>query len=54
MLSAFPGIKRDPNDIRSAYRKIETAIHSIFYRNTPNGVIIARVLHQRMDFERYL
>lgn len=54
MLSAFPEIGRDASHIRPGYRKIETASHSVFYRNTPDGVLIVRVLHQRMDFERHL
>ena len=40
--------------IRPGYRKIETTNHSDFYRKTEDGVLIVRVLHQRMDFGRHL
>lgn len=54
MLAEFPDLGRDASHIRPSYRKIETASHSVFYRKTKNGVLIVRVLHQRMDFERHL
>jgi toxin ParE1/3/4 len=54
MLVEFPDLGRDASDIRPGYRKIETASHSIFYRKTGDGVLIVRVLHQRMDFGRHL
>ncbi|HBK07703.1 MAG TPA: hypothetical protein DDZ81_17930 [Acetobacteraceae bacterium] len=54
MLAEFPEIGRDASHVRPGYRKIETASHSVFYRNTPVGVVIVRVLHQRMDFARHL
>ena len=53
-LVEFPDLGRDASDIRRGYRKIETASHSVFYRKTNNGVLIVRVLHQRMDFGRHL
>ncbi len=54
MLADFPDLGRDASHIRAGYRKIETASHSVFYRKTDYGVLIMRVLHQRMDFVRYL
>jgi toxin ParE1/3/4 len=53
-LAAFPDLGRDASHIRRGYRKIETASHSVFYRKTEDGVLIVRVLHQRMDFGRHL
>ena len=53
-LAAFPDIGRDAGDIRVGYHRLETASHSVFYRKTEYGVLIVRVLHQRMDVERYL
>ena len=53
-LAEFPDLGRDASDIRPNYRKIETASHSVFYRKMQDGVLIVRVLHQRMDFERHL
>ena len=31
-----------------------SASHAIFYRKTETGILIVRVLHERMDFTRYL
>jgi len=54
MLAEFPDLGRDASHIRAGYRKIETASHSVFYRKTDYGVLIMRILHQRMDFGRHL
>jgi toxin ParE1/3/4 len=54
MLVEFPDLGRNASHIRPGYRKTETASHSVFYRKTEDGVLIVRVLHQRMDFERHL
>jgi toxin ParE1/3/4 len=54
MLVEFPDLGRDASDIRPGYRKIESASHSVFYKRTEDGVLIVRVLHQRMDFRRLL
>jgi toxin ParE1/3/4 len=54
MLVEFPDLGRDASHIRSGYRKIETASHSVFYRKIEDGVLIVRVLHQRMDFRWHL
>ena len=54
MLVDFPDLGRDVGHIRPGYRKIETASHSVFYRKTEEGVLIVRILHQSMDFERHL
>ena len=53
-LAAFPEIGRDVSHIRPGYRKLTTASHSVFYRQTEDGILIVRVLHQRMDFEQHL
>lgn len=54
MLAAFPELGRDASDIRAGYRKIEPASHSVLYRETGDGVLIVRVLHQLMDFGPHL
>ena len=54
MLTDFPDIGRAASGIRPGYRRIETASHSVFYRKTETGVLIVRVLHQRMDFGQKL
>ena len=54
VLAEFPDLGRDASHIRPDYRKIATASHSIFYRKTEDGVLIVRVLRQRMDFVQHL
>ncbi|RNJ62818.1 MAG: type II toxin-antitoxin system RelE/ParE family toxin [Porphyrobacter sp. IPPAS B-1204] len=35
-------------------RRIRQGAHVIFYISAPDGILIVRVLHQSMDFERHL
>jgi toxin ParE1/3/4 len=53
-LADFPNIGRDASHIRAGYMRIESASHAVFYRKTESGVLIVRILHERMDFERHL
>jgi toxin ParE1/3/4 len=53
-LAAFPDLGRDASHIRFGYRRVETASHSVFYRKIEDGVLIVRILHQRMDFGQHL
>lgn len=41
-------------DIRDGYFKYPAGSHLIFYRTTETGLVIVRVLHQRMDVDRHL
>jgi toxin ParE1/3/4 len=36
------------------YRMRRSGSHQIFYRETPRGIDVLRVLHARMDFARHL
>ena len=54
MLAEFPDLGRDAGRIRPGYRQMETASHTVFYRRSGDGILIVRVLHQRMDFGRHL
>ena len=47
-LAAFPDTGRPFAD-REGYFRIESGSHSVFYRKEPPGVLIVRVLHQRME-----
>lgn len=47
-LARSPGIGRSGEDIRPGYRRLEHQKHVIFYRIDGEGVLIIRVLHQRM------
>jgi len=42
------------DDIRTGYRKFSVGAHVLFLRASENSVVIVRILHQRMDFERHL
>ena len=53
-LAAFPDAGRDIGALRSGYLRFEHERHSIFYRKTDAGILVVRVLHQRMRPERHL
>ena len=53
-LAEFPDMGRNDDEIRPGYLQIESASHAIFYRKTETGILIVRVLHERMDFRRHL
>jgi toxin ParE1/3/4 len=42
------------DDIRAGYFKHACQSHVIFYRMEGEAVVVVRVLHQRMDFDRRL
>jgi toxin ParE1/3/4 len=42
------------DDIRPGYRKYHVGRHLIFYRESPDGIEIIRILHDRMDIEAHL
>ena len=46
-LAAHPDTGRAFSD-REGYFRIESGSHVVFYRKEPPGVLIVRVLHQRM------
>lgn len=56
---AFEPVAADPrrgracDEIRPGYRKFAVGAHMLFYRPHSDGIDIVRVLHQRMDFDRY-
>ncbi len=54
LLADFPDMGRDASHIRPGYLQMATVSHAVFYRKTGGGILIVRVLHQRMDFRRHL
>jgi toxin ParE1/3/4 len=42
------------DDIRPGYRKVSVGAHVVFYKMTPSGIDVVRVLHGRMDFGRHV
>lgn len=53
-LAAFPEAGRDVGELRPGYRRFEHERHSIFYRQIEDGILVVRVLHQRMQPRRHL
>lgn len=53
-LAAFPDLGRSIDDVRRGYFRFESESHVAFYRKETSGILIVRVLHQRMQPERHL
>lgn len=53
MLADNPEAGRLSDDIRRGVRRMEHGRHVIFYRPDTAGILISRVLHQRMLPRRY-
>lgn len=47
-IAESPLIGRRCDEIQAGYRRMEHARHVVFYRQDGNGVLISRILHQRM------
>ncbi len=52
-LADNPAIGRACDDIRPALRRHEHGKHVLFYREEHGGILISRILHQRMLPERH-
>lgn len=58
-VAAFEGLasgrkKGRAVDIREGYFKYVVGSHFVFYRPSPLGIDVIRILHQRMDVSRHL
>lgn len=42
------------DEIREGYRRYSIGSHMLFYMESPGGVDVIRILHQRMDPSRHL
>ena len=47
-LANTPKLGRPCSSIRPGLRRIEHGRHVVFYRVEPDGVLVSRILHQRM------
>ena len=47
-LAGNPGLGRRCDQVRPGLRRMEHVKHVVFYRETPGGVLISRILHQSM------
>jgi toxin ParE1/3/4 len=48
LIADNPARGRPCDDIRSGLRRIEQSKHVLFYREESGGILISRILHQRM------
>ena len=48
LIADDPALGRPCDEIRPGLRRIEKGKHIVFYRETPAGIQISRILHQRM------
>ena len=53
-VAAQPALGRTRSDVRVGYRSYPSDAHVLFYRLTPDGIDVVRILHRRMDFFRHL
>ena len=53
-LAVFPESGRRVDEVRQGYFRFESERHAVFYRQTKTGILIVRVLHQRMQPKRHL
>jgi toxin ParE1/3/4 len=52
MLAENPALGRACDNIRPGLRRMEHGRHVLFYRQVAGGILISRILHQRMAHER--
>jgi len=53
-LLANPELGRSAEEVAPGLRRIRQQAHVVFYRVERDGLLIVRVLHHSMDFERHL
>jgi toxin ParE1/3/4 len=47
-LAVNPGLGRPCDHVRPGLRRLEHGKHVVFYRQESGGILISRILHQRM------
>ena len=52
--AARPSIGRECADLRPGYYKVSSGSHVLFYRLIADGIDVVRILHERMDYDRYI
>lgn len=53
MLADNPGLGRSCDYVRPGLRRHEHGKHVLFYRQERNGILISRILHERMLPDRH-
>lgn len=60
LTDAFAELAQSPksapacDQIRPGYRRRNIGRHVIYFRTTTYGIVVVRILHDRMDAQRYL
>jgi toxin ParE1/3/4 len=54
LLVEEPRRGRPCGEVLPRYRKYPAGSHMIFFRPTQEGLVVVRVLHQSMDYEKHL
>ena len=54
MLADNPALGRTCDDVRPGLRRMEFGRHVVFYREDTGGILVSRILHQRMLPERHV
>ncbi len=53
VIASNPALGRNRDYIRPGLKAYHTGSHIVFYKSTPYGVAIVRVLHQAMDYDQH-
>ena len=53
-ITGNPSLGKSADDLAPGLRRIRQQAHVVFYRPGPDHVLIVRVLHNSMDFERHV
>ena len=53
MLADNPTLGRACDEVRPGLRRMECGQHVVFYREEEKGILVSRILHQRMLPERH-
>jgi toxin ParE1/3/4 len=53
MLADNPGLGRRCAEVRSGLRRLEIGRHVVLYREETGGILVSRILHQRLLPERH-
>jgi toxin ParE1/3/4 len=54
MLAGNPALGRTCGEVRPGLRRMEYGRHVVFYREDAEGILVSRILHQRMLPERHV
>ena len=54
LLLEYPELGRSADEIAAGLRRIRQQAHVVFYLPSDDAILIVRVLHHAMDFERHL